>query len=1184
MVWLVTLLFLLGGVPRTAAVNGTHIVIGMSLPTSIATTLRVIGGLRAALQEANDAGGVLSHNLTLVVLDDGNDPATAVNNILLLNNTYDAFLMAGTWGNDMFASILPTIVQTRIPLVGPFAGLPNTRTPFQDVVLNLRPSFADEIIAQARFLVEYLRPQRTACFYTGDSLGLGGYATLVQTLTAVGVRLMVAVRYAGNMTAALEAILSLPRKAQAVMLVAPDAEIGQFVQRYRLDPRADPNCSFIYSSLQSTSPVGLQNIDYTFFTRTVPPSYGDTDIARRFRRVATQQKLPSSYISGQFAFEGYVLGRFIVDVLKGMRQSLITREAFLNNVYNTRLFYLDDVAVGLFGRNFTGCELSICNCNSGMRQVYIMGSDSVAFELITKPSWPVTQYAITQCAASMTMVRRPILFGLLIPTDDALASSLARGNAAGIRLAFAELNAAGGLHGRQYDLITQEHSGDPVPAVAALLDRWPIVALIGSVVADGVILPASLPRIGTIDMTMWPTEAPFELTDVRIRSTPSLDMMAAASFLADQGATAHLRVRRSAMSAAQLAALTRSLNTFQTVPASSAEFDSAAAAIDGLSAGYIIGIGTPQDIADWVRLLRDRPSLTLLTFKDVVLRAFFAGIIDPTSPVMDQIVLPREVQGDTVSNSSTVPPQWQYGHMVGGLVAKVLSQSAITASSAYTTPDDMINAWYDVQTVKLGDIAFGPFYSANCSHPGGLQCECNRGSRTLTVASLSMKPSFWYRYQTTTCNVVYKPLQLTEPPAPSIVLPVALGVGLGASALLAGLALAVLCGRRNNRAAPKDPTKPFAVIFTDIQASTALWAAIPNDMAVALDTHHVLIRNLIHKYHCYEVKTIGDSFMCAHKSPVQALRFALAVQEVFHHHDWGTAAIDRAYEALGVEGSNATGCWNGLRVRVGIHFGYGDVRRDPVSHGYDYYGTVVNTAARIESVCHGGQVCVSNTVYRAVDGNVPDCVWTELGPHVLRGLSEPVFLYQVLPEGVLARRRFPPLRIQRFDAREEALQDGEGSGTADEERTTSTPKRPKNSVLPTVGDSAWANHDKWVEVHPLVVKGEATAEELWRHYAILQTGLSAMLASQLKVTKREILRHLCDRLHVANHGSEGPQLLQTLHALINRVLPATIAQQAARGSLCSRSSFISDSPIGLGRNSTASLPSPLLTFDPPHPL
>lgn len=33
-------------------------------------------------------------------------------------------------------------------------------------------------------------------------------------------------------------------------------------------------------------------------------------------------------------------------------------------------------------------------------------------------------------------------------------------------------------------------------------------------------------RIGTFDMTIWPTEAPFEPMDVRIRSTPALDMMA----------------------------------------------------------------------------------------------------------------------------------------------------------------------------------------------------------------------------------------------------------------------------------------------------------------------------------------------------------------------------------------------------------------------------------------------------------------------------------------------------------------------------------------------------------------------------------------------------------------------------------------------------------------------------------
>lgn len=50
-------------------------------------------------------------------------------------------------------------------------------------------------------------------------------------------------------------------------------------------------------------------------------------------------------------------------------QARINREAFLDEVYNTRLYYLDDLVVGLFGRNFSGCENSICACNSGARQV-----------------------------------------------------------------------------------------------------------------------------------------------------------------------------------------------------------------------------------------------------------------------------------------------------------------------------------------------------------------------------------------------------------------------------------------------------------------------------------------------------------------------------------------------------------------------------------------------------------------------------------------------------------------------------------------------------------------------------------------------------------------------------------------------------------------------------------------------
>ena len=58
--------------------------------------------------------------------------------------------------------------------------------------------------------------------------------------------------------------------------------------------------------------------------------------------------------------------------------------------------------------------------------------------------------------------------------------------------------------------------------------------------------------------------------------------------------------------------------------------------------------------------------------------------------------------------------------------------------------------------------------------------------------------------------------------------------------------------------------------------------------------------------------------------------------------------------------------WHGIRVRIGIHYGIGDIRKDPVTRSYDYYGTVVNTAARVEGVGHGGQILISYPVYTAV--------------------------------------------------------------------------------------------------------------------------------------------------------------------------------------------------------------------------
>eukprot|EP00668_Euglena_longa_P036039 GGOE01046301.1.p1 GENE.GGOE01046301.1~~GGOE01046301.1.p1 ORF type:complete len:383 (-),score=124.99 GGOE01046301.1:1696-2802(-) len=333
-------------------------------------------------------------------------------------------------------------------------------------------------------------------------------------------------------------------------------------------------------------------------------------------------------------------------------------------------------------------------------------------------------------------------------------------------------------------------------------------------------------------------------------------------------------------------------------------------------------------------------------------------------------------------------------------------------------------------------------------------------------------------------------------------------------------------------------------------------------MAPTLDAHHALIRKLIAKHKCYEVKTIGDSFMCVAHTPQQAFGLALAIQQSFHEHDWPNAEAVNAVYRNGVPqgdvGRISCTCWNGLRVRVGIHFGHGDIKMDPVSKGYDYYGTVVNTAARIESVCHGGQIGVSQAVYNAVEGSLSDVIWTDLGWQMLRGLSEPIHLFQALPAGPLAVRTFPPLRLERDDHRPLALDGAEEEGE-EVEVVTMVPSVKHSSIHPhTTATSLTAENLSWVDTHPLVVRGDISAEDLRRHYAIALTTLSTLLTTQTLKFKQTVVHGLCERLHVSNYGIEGALLQRTLRGLVHRVLPATVMNTqhvGARSRCSSQTSF-----------------------------
>eukprot|EP01063_Lacrimia_lanifica_P009089 TRINITY_DN16118_c0_g1_i1.p1 TRINITY_DN16118_c0_g1~~TRINITY_DN16118_c0_g1_i1.p1 ORF type:complete len:1159 (+),score=277.46 TRINITY_DN16118_c0_g1_i1:36-3512(+) len=245
--------------------------------------------------------------------------------------------------------------------------------------------------------------------------------------------------------------------------------------------------------------------------------------------------------------------------------------------------------------------------------------------------------------------------------------------------------------------------------------------------------------------------------------------------------------------------------------------------------------------------------------------------------------------------------------------------------------------------------------------------------------------------------------------SPEFALPV---VGAAVLAAAAGLGYAQWKSRRQarmTRFAPKEGS--VAIVFTDILSSSALWAAHPDAMKVALEAHDATVRQALDRCMGYEVKTIGDSFMAAFDSPVAAVEFMMSVQLDLLAVAWPHALLH--HPACGVE-KDAEGnvLFNGLRLRMGCHVGSPTVRKTPQG-GYDYTGGDVNVASRVSDAGAGGQIVITEAVYRAVEEALEDMVCAVdvdlLGSYVFRGIPEALTVYGVSPAH-LGGRTFEGLR------------------------------------------------------------------------------------------------------------------------------------------------------------------------------
>jgi predicted ATPase/class 3 adenylate cyclase len=160
------------------------------------------------------------------------------------------------------------------------------------------------------------------------------------------------------------------------------------------------------------------------------------------------------------------------------------------------------------------------------------------------------------------------------------------------------------------------------------------------------------------------------------------------------------------------------------------------------------------------------------------------------------------------------------------------------------------------------------------------------------------------------------------------------------------------------------PSGTVTFLFTDIEGSTRLWADAPDAMRSALARHDEIVRSALGAHGGYVFSTGGDGFAAAFARAGDALAAAVEAQSRLSTEPWPETAV--------------------LRVRMGLHTGEAEER------GGDYFGLVVNRAARLMAVAHGGQVVCSQAT-AVVAG--PAVSLRALGEHRLRDLNaaEPVF-------------------------------------------------------------------------------------------------------------------------------------------------------------------------------------------------
>ena len=190
--------------------------------------------------------------------------------------------------------------------------------------------------------------------------------------------------------------------------------------------------------------------------------------------------------------------------------------------------------------------------------------------------------------------------------------------------------------------------------------------------------------------------------------------------------------------------------------------------------------------------------------------------------------------------------------------------------------------------------------------------------------------------------------------------------------------------------------KTVTVLFADIKGSTELEQDLdPEEARAIVDPALKLMIDAVRRYDGYIVQSTGDGIFALFGAPVahedhpqRALYASLRMQEELKRYS------ERLRET-----------WNlPLEARVGVNTGEVVVRSITTGEGHTEYtpiGHTANLASRMQALAPTGSIAISEQTRKFVEGYF---VLKPLGPTKIKGVSEPVNVYEVTGQGLLRTR------------------------------------------------------------------------------------------------------------------------------------------------------------------------------------